>query len=299
MLRHLKNLALAALVAASGNAYSADTVFPALDTAVDSGLQNAMHRSLRKLGLQRAVAEERLAVSLVDITDPHAPRMAQVNGDKMLYAASLPKIAILMGALQKAEEGKLDLDAETRDKLTRMIRFSSNTAATEMWYEVGEKYIADLLSSKDYQLYKPVHGGLWVGKPYGKQPAWKRDPQFNISHGATAYEVSRFYYLLATNRLVSPRSCAIMKEMLSKPAINHKFVSGISKVDPEARVYRKSGTWRTYHSDSAIIERGNKRYILVALANDANGGRWMERIAVEMDRLVTQAAPLIHVAAAQ
>ncbi|MEM9057907.1 MAG: serine hydrolase, partial [Pseudomonadota bacterium] len=79
---------------------------------------------------------------------------------------------------------------------------------------------------------------------------------------------------------------------------NHKFVSGMAKVDPDARLYRKSGTWRTYHSDSAIIEHDDKRYILVALANDANGGKWLEKIVVEMDRLVTETEPRIQVATA-
>ncbi len=286
ILRSLTLFAFVGLGTVIVSANAPDKAFPALDSSVDAELQQALDESLQKLRLEDAVAEKHLAVSLVDITDPYHPRMAEVNGNVMLYAASLPKIAILLGALQKAHDGLLTLDAAMRDKLVNMIRHSSNVDASEVLSIVGEEYLAELLQSEGYAFYKPDRGGVWVGKSYGKGPAWKRDPLFNISHGASSREVSRFYYMLATNRLVSPQSCAIMKEILSKPAISHKFVSGIHNAHPDARIYRKSGTWHTYHSDSAIIERDGKQYIIVALANDPNGSKWLEEIIVEMDKII-------------
>ena len=38
--------------------------------------------------------------------------------------------------------------------------------------------------------------GLWVGKPYGKAAAYRRDPVAHLSHGATAFQVARFYFML-------------------------------------------------------------------------------------------------------
>ena len=67
---------------------------------------------------------------MVDITDLQHPKVAGVNPDVMLYAASLPKIAILLGAFVKIERGELPLNDETRAELTRMIRKSSNKDAT-------------------------------------------------------------------------------------------------------------------------------------------------------------------------
>lgn len=279
-------LLLVALASVSVSTAVAGSEFPTLDSAIDHELQQAMDRSLQELQLNRAVAEKRLAVSLVDITDPYHPHMAEVNSNVMLYAASLPKIAILLGAMHKAHNGLLTLDVDMYGKLVNMIRHSSNADASEVLSLVGEGYLAELLQSEGYEFYKPDRGGLWVGKSYGRGPAWKRDPLFNISHGASSYEVSRFYYMLATNRLVSAEHSAIMREILSKPAINHKFVSGIRSVHPDARILRKSGTWRTYHSDSAIIERDGKQYIIVALANDPNGGKWLEKIIIEMDKII-------------
>ncbi len=265
---------------------------PPLGTKADPVLQKGLEKSIQKLNLQQAVDQKKLCVSLVDITNPDAPRMAAVNGNQMMYAASLPKIAILLGAFERIERGDMKLDAETRDTLTRMIRNSSNTAATEMLNRVGKTYLANLLQSPKYRLYDPArNGGLWVGKEYGKSPAWKRDPLYNLSHGATALQVARFYYMLENGLLVSPRGCVQMKEILSKPAIHHKFVKGLLTERPGTRIFRKSGTWRQYHCDSGIIERDGRRYIAVALASDSQGSQWLSDLIVELDDLIFRTPP--------
>lgn len=258
-----------------------------LRAAEDARVQAALVASLKKLALDRAVQEGRLAAALVDITDPAHPRLAQVNGDRMMYAASLPKIAILLGAFQKAAEDKLTLDTAALDELRLMIRHSSNSAASDMLRRVGTDYLARVLQSERYRLYDPaVNGGLWVGKPYGAGRAARRDPLHNLSHGATAYQVARFYYLMETGQLVSPEASRQMKEIMSAPALRHKFVKGLAQAHPDAQLYRKSGTWRTYHADSAIVERQGRRYIAVGLADDPRGGDWMRALIVAMDDIV-------------
>ena len=168
-----------------------------------------------------------------------------------------------------------------------MIRNSSNRAATEMLQLVGEPYLADLLQSERYKLYNTnKNGGLWVGRGYSKAPVWKRDPLHQISHGATPFEVARFYYLLETGRLVSPDFSIQMKDILGDPAIHHKFVKGLEKARRPSLIYRKSGTWREYHADSAIVERGDHRYIAVALARSPKGETWLQKLIVALDDLI-------------
>jgi beta-lactamase class A len=168
-----------------------------------------------------------------------------------------------------------------------MIRYSSNQAATRMLNRVGKQYLATLLQSPRYRLYdRSRNGGLWVGKPYGRGQAWKRDPLHHLSHGATTFQVARFYYLLETGQLVSPELTREMKAMLGNPGINHKFVKGLGQYRPGSTIYRKSGSWRTYHADSAIVERNGRRYIAVAIANNRHGGQWMKRLIVSLDDLV-------------
>lgn len=250
-------------------------------------MQQELLKKLDDLHLTTAVQQQNLAVALVDLTDLNQPRMAAANGNSMLYAASLPKIAILLGAFQRAEEGALVLDEASMGQLTRMIRFSSNADATAMLNRVGKEYLARLLQSDQYKLYAPEYGGgLWVGKEYAKTSAWKRDPIHNLSHGATPVEVARFYYLLETGRLVSPDSCKKMKSILSEPAINHQFVRGLRAHRPGSNIYRKSGSWGQYHADSALVERDGRRYIAVALAIDPDAGQWLSEIIVALDDIV-------------
>jgi beta-lactamase class A len=280
-------MSLLVLLLISSPVFSSNSV-PALETCRSNRLQEGLETCLRDLHLDKSVERKKLSIALVDITDPSRPLLAEVNGNRMMYAASLPKIAILLGAFERIERGEMELDRETEEKLTRMIRNSSNKAATDMLNRVGKAYLADLLQSPKYRLYDPSYnGGLWVGKDYGRAGAWKRDPLANLSHGATAFQVARFYYMLESGQLVSPEMSREMKSILGKPAIQHKFVKGL-KSRPDAVIYRKSGSWRQYHADSAIIEHNGRRYIAVALAEDSQGGAWLSRLIARLDDLILQ-----------
>ncbi len=277
-------LGLAGLLSIGGAAL-AD--YPRLRESREPALQQALDHSLKQMKLVQAVRELKLAVTVVDLRDPEHPRMAGVNGMQMFYSASLPKIAILLAAYQRIEDGEMPLDAPLRRDLEAMIRVSSNPAATRVLERVGRDYLLTLLQSERYLLYdQDLGGGLWVGKPYGSGAAYRRDPLHQLSHGATTLQVARFYYLLETGRLVSPAASLAMKDMLGRPAIRHKFVKGLSRQYPEAEIFRKSGTWRDYHADSAIIRHDGKHYIVVALSHDPRGSQWLEQLVLEIDRLM-------------
>jgi beta-lactamase class A len=269
---------LIALVMSSQPIADTTTSSPSLWKCHDSSLQRQLDKTLTRLGLDKAVNNKKLSVALVDITRLDKPRVAAVNGDEMQYAASLPKIAILLGAFVEIEQGEMKLDKDTRESLTRMIRVSSNEDATRMLNRVGKQRLLGILQSGRFHLYDPhVNGGLWVGKEYGKSAAYQRDPLHNLSHGATAMQTARFYYLLETGKLVGPELTREMKSMLGNPGIHHKFVKGLADY-PDARIYRKSGSWRQWHADSAIVEAQGHKYIIVALAEDPNGGAWLSRL---------------------
>ena len=278
-------------LAAAASAGAED--YPKLADCYDPVLQENLEACIATLGLEGSAERGQICLALVDITDPEHPRLAGINDQKMMYAASLPKIAILLGAFDRIDKGELQLTPDTRKLLTQMIRYSSNSAATLMLNRVGKGYLADLLESPRYRLYDPEeHGGLWVGKDYGKAGAWKRDPIAHLSHGANALQVARFYYLLETGRLVSPEASRSMKEILGQPAIHHKFVLGLAPEGNEVQIFRKSGTWRDYHADSALIEHGDRKYIAVALAKNANGSKWLSSLIVQLDDLICRIPPL-------
>ena len=277
-----------ALLALPVTGRSADG-YPQLRESTDPVLQKKLEQLIREAGLQKAVSQERLSIALVDISDVRRPRIAAVNGEVMEYAASLPKIAILLAAFVQIEQGRIELDKKLEADMTRMIRNSSNAAATRVLDIVGREELLRTVQAPKFMLYdKRYDGGLWVGKAYAKKGAYRRDPLHNISHGITALQGARFYYLLETNRLVGPELTLKMKQILSDPAINHKFVKGLQE-RPGVKLYRKSGTWKHFHADSALVEYGKHKYIIVGLAEDPQGGKWLEKLAAPLHDLAVKA----------
>lgn len=257
-----------------------------LRESYDPDLLSSMQYEFDRLGLGPALAAEKLCVALVDITQMDAPRVAEINGDTMMYAASLPKIAILLGAIVEIERGRLRLDDDTRAAMTRMIRVSSNQDATIMLNRIGKRRVNAILQSDRFRLYDPlVNGGLWVGKEYAQGVAFERDPLHHLSHGATAMQTARFYYMLENGELANPKLTREMKRMLGNPGIQHKFVRGLAG-RPGVRIYRKSGSWQHWHADSALVEAQGHKYILVALADDPRGGEWLAALAPKMHDLI-------------
>ena len=59
---------------------------------------------------------------------------------------------------------------------------------------------------------------------------------------------------------------------MENPSLHHKFVNTLDRIAPDARLFRKSGSWKNWHSDSILVwgENGRK-YILVALIEDPDG----------------------------
>ena len=260
---------------------------PALAPTADPALQRSLEEIVRAMGLAQPLEEHRIAVSLMDITDPHHTRYAGVNDRQMMYAASLPKIAILLAGFEAVRAGILDYTPAVRDMFTRLIRYSSNIDASRAIQAVGFDYIARVLTSPFYRLYDPIlNGGLWIGKAYGgANDYWKRDPLANLSHAATSLQVVRFFWLLDRGLLVTPEYSAEMKEILSKPGIHHKFVKGLEAIGVR-EIYRKSGTWKDSHCDAALVEHNGKRYIAVALIKDHQGGELLPRLIQKLDALI-------------
>ena len=193
----------------------------------------------------------------------------------------------MLTAHEMFEDGNLAETPELQRDLVDMIRVSSNGAATRVIDAVGFEAIRATVTNPRYRLYDPAHnGGLWVGKDFAKAGLWKRDPLHNLSHGATAMQVARFYYLMQTGNLVTPEYSAKMKKIMSDPGIEHKFVRSLHMINPRASLFRKSGSWRTYHSDSVLVERDGKAYIAVALSDSTEGKTWLHHVIVACDDII-------------
>ncbi len=241
---------------------------------IDSTLQNKLTIIINKNPKwKKLVDSKKMALGIVDLSDVNNIRFAGINGNNMMYAASLPKIAVLLAAMDAIEKGEMIETSEIKKDMKLMISKSDNQATTRMIDRLGYDKIEAVLTSDRYNLYdEELGGGLWVGKRYGSGGGTNREPLKNLSHAATTTQVCRFYYLLAQGKLVTEKRSQQMLDIMEDPALHHKFVNTLDKIAPNARLFRKSGSWRTYHSDSILVwGKPSRRYILVALINDKNG----------------------------
>lgn len=257
-------------------------VLPPRDSLLQSGLDAVLSDS----PFRALVQQRRLSVALVDLSRPDAIRYAAVDDNRMRYAASLPKIAIMLAVFDQIDRGNLAYTPELRDKMERMIRRSENPVSSELIELVGFETIERTLRDPRYELYDPKRsGGLWVGKDYGGELGrWQRDPINHVSHGATARQVARFLVMLDRGELVSPWASAEMKSIMAHPEIHHKFVLGLDS-RPDSRIYRKSGTWREWHADAALVERDGMKYVAVALMQSTTRGV-LARLILRLDDLI-------------
>ncbi len=274
---------------------------PELD-AKDPVLQADLERVLTEQAFRRLVGRRALSVALVDLSNPAAVRYAGVDDDRMRYAASLPKIAILLGVFDQIDRGRVRYTPAIRQRMEDMIRRSSNHESTELIRLIGFQAIANTLRDPRYNLYNPLlNGGLWVGRDYGGWVGlWRRDPLHQISHGATARQTARYFVMLDQGRLISPWASAEMKEILSHPEIHHKFVSGLEQYRPTSQIVRKSGTWQQWHADAALVERDGKKYVAVALLESSSARNVLSDLIVRLDDVIhrSAAAPQTVAAAA-
>lgn len=243
---------------------------------VDADLQKRLEERIsRNPQWDNLVKRKKMAVALVDLSDSLHVKFARVNGAVMIYAASLPKLAVMLAVYEAFEEGSLEEKPEILSDIRKMIAKSSNNAATRLIDRLSFEKISAVLVDPKYKLYDPeLGGGLWVGKRYGHQGRRYPDPIKGLVHAASVTQVCRFYYLLAMGKLVSWERSRQMLNMLTNPELHHKFVNTYDRIVPNARIYRKSGTWKQWHSDSALVWGPVwRRYILATLVEDPAGER--------------------------
>lgn len=142
----------------------------------------------------------------------------------MARAASLPKIAILLGVLELKKTLRLSIDIQTEKLIYEMTRRSNNRSSTELigWvgdrlsqddmptyvrntrYERGKYFIRQTLIK--YELYnQQFETGIFLGKVYGSDPyptyVAVQNGADSSSQAANASSVLCFYYKLVRDEL--------------------------------------------------------------------------------------------------
>ena len=257
------------------------------ETPVDAALQAQLKNIDVTLRERFGMAAEQTAVGVLDL---NTLRLAIVRPDKIDYAASVPKIGILLAYFQLHPEAATNLDAQTRRELGEMIKISSNEMAAKYSQQLGLKQIQQVLNSYDF--YDAARGGgLWIGKHYGKGGERYGDPLGDHSHGATVRQLLRYYLLLEQGKLVSAAASQTMRGIFASPDIAHlddKFVKGLARRD--VQILRKSGWWENWFHDTAIVTGGGRHYIIVAMTHHSKGDDYLTDFATAVDDVLSHAA---------
>lgn len=257
------------------------------DSPVDAALQDKLEALDTRLRTRFGMEPSQTSVGILDL---NMLRLALVRPDRIDYAASVPKIGILLAWFQLHPEAATNLDPTTRHELGLMIKVSDNAMAAKYSQLIGLKAIQQVLDS--YGLYDAAHGGgLWVGKHYGKGTERYGDPLSNNSHAATVRQLLRYYLLLEQGKLVSPAASATMKEIFASPDIPHiedKFVKGLA--NRQLCVIRKAGWWEDWFLDTAIVTGGGRHYIIAAMTHHPKGDDYLVEFAAGVDELLAGAA---------
>lgn len=254
------------------------------DTPVDGALQSQLESADAALREKFGMTSEQAAVGLLDLT---TPRVAMIHPDRIEYAASVPKVGILLAYFQLHPDAATKLDATTRRELGLMAKASNNEAAAKFSREMGLKEVQKVLN--DYGFYdKGRGGGIWVGKHYGKGDERIGDPVGDHSHAATVRQLLRYWLLLEQGKLVSPSASRAMREIFASPDIPHDDIKFVKALGGRERVeiIRKWGTWRDWRHDSAVVTGPGRHYVLVGLTRHPKGDEYLVDLARRVDDLM-------------
>lgn len=249
----------------------------------DAALQAQLERIDGALRAQFGLASAQAAVGVLDL---NTLRLAMIHPDREAYAASLPKIGILLAYFQLHPEAATNLTAEIRQELGLMVKASNNEIAAKYSRELGLKPIQSVLNA--YHFYDANRGGgLWLGKHYGRSEERHGSPVGDHSHAATVRQLLRYFLLLEQGKLVSPDASKTMREIFAAPAIPHdenKFVKALAGHD--VQILRKWGSWENWFHDAAIVAGGGRHYIIVALTNHPRGDEYLMALAEAVDEVL-------------
>jgi beta-lactamase class A len=253
------------------------------DTPVNPTLQAELERADAELRARYGLTSGQAAAGVLDL---NTRRLAMIHPDRVEYAASVPKIGILLAYFQLHPQAVTNLDAQTRHELGLMVKASDNEMAAKFSQELGLRQIQTVLNS--YQFYDKDHGGgIWMGKHYGKGGEHIGDPVGDNSHAATVRQLLRYFLLLEQRKLVSPAASKTMREIFESPEITHdriKFVLALS--DRNVQIIRKWGTWQDWRHDTAVVIGPGRHYILVALTHHPKGDEYLVDLAKSVDDLM-------------
>ncbi|HEX8423989.1 MAG TPA: serine hydrolase [Pyrinomonadaceae bacterium] len=258
---------------------------PALQALVDE----AARETLRRFG-DKKLAENQLAITVIDLRDAERPALASYRGEERIYTASVVKLFYLAAAHRWLEDGRLQATDELKRALRDMIVDSSNDATG---------YVLDVLTGTSSGVELPpaemrewqekrnavnryfaslgytninVNQKTFCEDAYGREN-FGRGPNGENRNKLTTNATARLLAEIATRRIVTPARSEQMMELLKRDLSGksndtddqaHGFTGIALKDYAGARLWSKAGWTSTVRHDAAYIELPNgARFVVV------------------------------------
>jgi beta-lactamase class A len=276
-----------------------------LATTPASHAQNSTDRSVRARNLQMLVdesvrktlekfadkklAEEELAVTLVDLSDFGNPLQASYRGDIRIYPASVVKLFYLAAAQRWLEDGKIQDTAELRRAMRDMIVDSSNEATHYLVDLLTETTSGPELSAAELEAwyfkrnavnryfaaqgYKNINVNRkpWCEGPYGRESQSVKVHEPNHRNWLTTDATARLLAEIATGKAVSPKRSTEMMQLLERDPFSEKAgAEGQARgytgraLSPGDKLWSKAGWTSETRHDAAYVElAGGSKFVLV------------------------------------
>lgn len=204
---------------------------------------NRYVRGLRRAGL--VAHDERTAWSVYDFTA--GTKLVAINEDRALQGASMIKPFIAQAYFYRHRENRrrYPYDARIKRLMTKMIRYSSNSATNELIDRISRKSARQ--KPKDVELLLKRNGRGIFRQTRIVEYIPKNGRSYR--NRASAHDYSRFLYALWTNRLPSAEELRRFMRLPNKDRI----VTQTGDIPPQTQVYDKTGSTARLCGNMGIV----------------------------------------------
>src|ERR1700743_452307 len=215
-------------------------------------------------------------------------KTAEINADTLFPTASMIKVSIQCGVMDKIEKGELkynqkliyrdsllypgeDILGSFKDKDTielskvalLMITMSDNTASTWLQKIVTGEYINNWLDKNGFKVMRVnsrVKGRESIRAKYG----------WGVT---TPYEMCRIFTMIRNGEAVSPAASERMYRNLGRIYWDDR---SLSQIPPYVHTISKSGSLDESKSETVLVNAPHGDYVFSVITNNNKDQRWTE-----------------------
>lgn len=190
-----------------------------------------------------------------------------INSERVFYAASLFKLAVMHEAFRQREAGRLDF-AETIAVTEEDVEFDLGTLAAEVGDEISVERLIELMItvSDNTAAIMLLHRLGNRNVDAGVAELGLRNTSVNTEDLPTsAVDMAILLEAIATGQAVSPGASEEMALLLLAQHVRGRIPAG---VPPDVPVANKTGDWVDAVHDVAIVYAPSVTYLLVALSDN-------------------------------